>query len=97
MTVRLERFERLALTVSSTEPHFLDPDQLVTLERFFDAHVCAPPFLRQASSCFMQLMCLPSAVLKNIVGLMCRHLEPRWVEGKRLGRAGGVRSKEVYV
>lgn len=77
ISFQLGQFERLKLVVSSHEQHFLDADQLATLELFFTNHVCAPPFYRQAASCFMQIMCLPLVVLKNVTGLMQRHLQPK--------------------
>ena len=87
--INIHNFERLRLVISSSEQHFLDTTQLGTLELFFANHVCAPPFLRQAAGCFLQIMCLPLLVLKNVVGLMQRHLQTPYVGcmGQRHRRA----------
>lgn len=71
----MQGYSSLTFALHSSEPHFLDASQMATVQHFFDACICVPPFLRQASSCFLQYLCLPPVVLKDVVGLMRRHLD----------------------
>jgi len=72
-------FQSLHLKVAPDDPSQWQSDQLLIIQKFFDAKVVAPPYRPTFLSGFCRLLHCPQETLKNIVQLMRYEVMPELV------------------
>jgi len=77
-------FQSLHLKLCPDDPSQWQPDQLATIERFFDTKVVAPPYRPNTINGFCRLLNCPADTLKNIVHLMKYEVQPELVVQNKL-------------
>jgi len=77
-------FQTLHLKVTPEDLNQWQSDQLLIIQKFFDAKVVAPPYRPTFLSGFCRLLNCPTEVLKNIVQLMKFEIQPELVVQSKL-------------
>ena len=77
-------FQSLHLKVVPDDPNHWQSDQLLIIQKFFDAKVVAPPYRPTFLSGFCRLLHCPQDTLKNIVQLMRYEVQPELVVQNKL-------------
>ena len=77
-------FQSLHLKVLPDDPSQWQSDQLLIIQKFFDAKVVAPPYRPTFLSGFCRLLHCPQDTLKNIVQLMRFEVQPELVTQNKL-------------
>jgi len=77
-------FQSLHLKVVPDDPNQWKSDQLLIIQKFFDAKVVAPPYRPTFLSGFCRLLHCPQETLQNIVQLMRFEVQPELVTQSKL-------------